>query len=128
MCVVGAKGASGAHVDTHAPMWVVWAKFIDLVSVCRFRLHSHRTSSRGTPNHKLLDLGRAPYVLYGVKYINLVPLNTVLYGVKYTDHVSPMTHCVDCCAKAVGGSQITCLGSCALCFVFGLIKETEYSS
>ena len=39
----------------------------------------HRTLSRhvvpaGPVNLKLLDLGRAPYVLYGVKYIDLVSL------------------------------------------------------
>ena len=30
---------------------------------------------RGPVNLKLLDLGRAPYVLYGVKYIDLVSLD-----------------------------------------------------
>ena len=50
-----------------------------IVQSIRRRAHqlpiSHRGARRRPANLTLLDLSRAPYVLYGVKYIGLVSLD-----------------------------------------------------
>ena len=70
----------------------------------RSGVNGHLSGHVASDSH--LDLSRAPYVLYGVKYIDLVSLGAnasdphldlgrapyVLYGVKYIDPVSPKHH------------------------------------
>ena len=83
----------------------VWVKCIDLVS-----LDQHRAA-----NLKLLDLGCAPFVLYGVKYIVLVSLE---------QHRLARPKCYRCAPVCQNGAQ----SGRVMCFDIGPRHQTRLES
>ena len=83
---IGNPLASDSHLDLfRAPYALYSVKYVDLVSLCRSLRHivfntiqcmkftPHCICRPAYASDSHLDLGRAPYVLYGVKFIGLVP-------------------------------------------------------